>query len=213
MKCITIAKAPDSLNLAGWTAVVRQSKKKGPRVKHVGQRSSHHDMAWLSRNGLWQCTECGIRSSKSPSLGEPTNKCFWHAGVASRADSSNKLWCGLCGCYATGSMVGLDKPCKGPQLLSPSRFSLGNCRHPVTREVLGKPMRYRTRSCWKDRLRRWEEPGPPWSPGTITGYPLPASLLSSIRSRNPNGPPSWRQWQRIWLSWSLAGGTPRVTRV
>ncbi len=142
-------------------------------------------MAWLPKNNLWQCTECGIRSAKSPFLGEPSKKCFWHDGAASRADRSHKMWvsrllessvplawCGSCGCYAMGRMVGLGKPCKGTMLLSHSRLSLNVCRHPVTREVLGKPVRYRHRSCWKDRLRRWRESDLPLSSGHSHGLPI-----------------------------------------
>ncbi len=66
-KGIRVAKSLDSLDIAGWAAVVRQSKK-GKRAKLVKPRKDQHDMAWLPKNKLWQCTECGIRSAKSPFL-------------------------------------------------------------------------------------------------------------------------------------------------
>ena len=69
-------------------------------------------------------------------------------------------------------MVGLDKPCKGTMLSSPSRAFLYSGKHPVTREVLGKPIRFRNRSCWKDRPRRWEDPGVPLVSEGDHGLPI-----------------------------------------
>ncbi len=61
-------------------------------------------------------------------------------------------------------------------LLSPARMSLCKSKHPVTKEVLGKPTRYRSRTCWKDRPHRWEIPV---IPATGHGHGLPSASQSA----------------------------------
>jgi hypothetical protein len=197
---ITVAKALNSLEYPGWSVVVRQSRK-GKKTKARKVRSPQHDMAWLPRNKLWQCTECGIRSAKAPCRGEPSKKCFRHQGVASRADPSHRLWisrlvdtsipmafCGLCGSYATGRMDGLKLICRGLQQLSHSRSSIHNGLHPVTKEALGKPIRFRNRACWKDRSRRWEADTPEGvvSTGLCHGLPVASSSPFFEEGRDPS---------------------------
>ncbi len=75
-KGISVAKALDSLEIAGWTAVVRQSKK-GKKAKLARPRRNQHDMAWLPKNGLWQAVHRMQHSHcKIPFLGGALQEVF-----------------------------------------------------------------------------------------------------------------------------------------
>ncbi len=55
--------------------------------------------------------------------------------------------------------------------------------------MLGKPTRYRTRSCWKDRPRRWEERGTPLVSGHDHGLPIASQSAFFDSEQEPEWDP------------------------
>ncbi len=66
---------------------------------------------------------------------------------------------------------------------------MNKCQHPVTREVLGKPIRYRTRPCWKERPHRWEELGTPLVTGHNNGLPIASQSAFFHSEQEPEWDP------------------------